>query len=51
MKIRNRFLAIIKRIREKEDNELKLAFREASMDEERMDSLGVWESLDAEGWD
>ncbi len=51
MKIRNRFLAIIKRIRENKDNELESAFRKASINKERMNDLGVWESLDAEGWD
>jgi len=42
---------IKKIIRQNEENELNLAFQEASMDKERRSAISVWESLDAEGWD
>jgi hypothetical protein len=41
---------IKKRIRQSEENELNLAFQEASMDKERRSDTSLWESLDAEGW-
>ncbi len=41
---------IKKRIRQSEENELNLAFQEASMDKERRKDISLWESLDAEGW-
>ncbi len=41
---------IKKRIRQSEENELNLAFQEASMDKERRSDISLWESLDAEGW-
>ena len=50
MEIRNPLSALIKRITEDEENELKHASQEASKDKERTNVLGVWESLDAEGW-
>ena len=42
---------IKKRIRQNEENELNLAFREAAMDKERGSAINPWESLDVEGWD
>jgi len=42
---------ITRRIRESEENELSLAFQEASMDKERQGAISAWGSLDVEGWD
>ena len=42
---------IKRKIRQKEEKALSLAFAEASVDKERQTAIRGWESLDAEGWD
>jgi len=42
---------IAKRIRQNEEETLRMAFEEASKDKERQATIREWKSLDAEEWD